>query len=85
MDGGEQPGRGPRIRVVCYSGHKADERPVKFLSGEEERVVESVIDRWAGEDHDYFKVLADDRRVYILRRDRDEDVWTLERVTAPRG
>jgi len=85
MDGDQQPGRGPRIRVACYSGYKADERPVSFEAGDERRIVENVIDRWAGEDHDYFKLLADDRRVYILRHDRNSDVWTLERVMPRRG
>ncbi len=82
---GTEQGEGPerRIHVECYSGYKAEERPVSFRVGEEKLVVDRVIDRWAGEDHDYFKLLADDRRVYILRRDRTEDRWTLERVTDP--
>ncbi len=73
------------INVECYSGRKADERPVSFCVGGEKRMVERVIDRWTGEDHDYFKLLADDRRVYIIRRDRTEDAWTLERIVEPLG
>jgi len=84
MESGQHAGQGARIQVSCYSGFKAEERPVSFQVGDEKRVVENVIDRWAGEDHDYFKVLADDRKVYILRRDRAEDLWTLERVFDPR-
>ncbi len=73
------------IHVECYSGRKADERPVSFCVGGEKRVVERVIDRWAGEDHDYFKLLADDRKVYLIRYDRSHDFWTLEKVMEPLG
>ena len=69
-----------RIRVVCYSGHKAEERPVSFEMEGEKKIVENVIDQWAGEDHQYFKVLADDHKVYLIRYDRYNDFWTLEKV-----
>jgi len=70
--------RGPRpVTVECYAGYKADVRPTSFLIGSEKRGVEEVIDQWYGPDHTYFKVLADDRMVYILRHDRGEDSWTL--------
>lgn len=62
----------------CYSGYKADERPVSFLLQDgERRTVENVIDQWYGEDHTYFKVLADDHMVYVLRHDRGLDEWAL--------
>jgi len=75
---GDRPG--DVIHVECYSGHKAEERPVSFGRGKEKRTVVRVIDQWAGEDHDYFKLLADDQRVYIVRYDRSEGFWTLENV-----
>ena len=81
----EQNSPEDRIHVECYSGYKAGERPVSFCKGEEKKVVEKVIDQWVGEDHDYFKLLADDRKVYIIRYDRSEDFWTLERVMEPLG
>lgn len=66
------------MQVRCYSGYKADERPVSFrLGAGKARTVENVIDQWYGEDHTYFKVLADDHRVYLLRHDRDLDEWVL--------
>ena len=74
-----------QIPVECYSGFKDSERPVAFGEGEGRRTVEEVIDNWAGEDHDYYKVLADDQVVYILRYDRSGGHWTLERVMGRRG
>lgn len=66
------------MQVRCYSGYKADERPVSFLLQDgERRTVENVIDQWYGEDHTYFKVLADDHMVYVLRHDRGLDEWAL--------
>jgi hypothetical protein len=72
--------RGTVIRVECYSGHKVNERPISFWIGEEKRVVENIIDQWTGEDHDYFKLVADDHKVYLIRYDRRADFWALEKV-----
>ncbi len=69
---------GTAVAVRCYSGYKADERPVSFQVGAAEpRTVVDVIDQWYGEDHTYFKVLADDHMVYLLRHDRSLDEWVL--------
>jgi hypothetical protein len=69
--------RNTTIEVQCYAGYKAEERPVSFLLEDEKRVVEDIIDQWHGEDHTYFKVVADDHRVYLLRYNRTGDFWTL--------
>jgi len=74
-----------RIQVECYSGYRAEERPLAFHVEGERRVVDRVIDAWAGEDHNYFKLLADDRKVYLIRYDRAEDFWSLEKVMEPMG
>lgn len=66
-----------RIEVQCYSGYKADERPVRFHMGERQLEVEEVMDRWYGEDHEYFKVLADDGAIYVLKHHRPQDWWEL--------
>ena len=41
-----------------------------------------ILDRWFGEDHDYFKVRADDGGVYVLRYNRCEDGWELTQYRA---
>lgn len=76
----EQGLRGLVIRVECYAGRKANERPTSLWIGDEKKVVENIIDQWAGEDHDYFKLLADDHKVYLIRYDRRADFWALEKV-----
>jgi hypothetical protein len=66
------------LRVQCYSGRKADERPVRFELGGREYGVEEVQDQWYGPDATFFKVRADDGNLYILRHHNATDEWTLE-------
>jgi hypothetical protein len=67
-----------RIEVEAYSGHKADERPIRFRLGERWLGVEDVVDRWYDPDAIYFRVRAEDGDLYILRHVERSDVWTLE-------
>lgn len=65
------------IKVEAYSGYRADERPRAFTIGDKTVSVEEVLDRWYGEDHEYFKLKAGDGCTYIIRHDRSKDVWGL--------
>jgi len=65
------------LRVECYAGRKADERPLRFQLGEREYRVEEVLDQWYGPDDTFFKVRTDDGNLYILRR-RHTGEWKLE-------
>ena len=74
----------PDIRVECYAGYRADERPLNFaLRGRTFEVVE-VQDRWYSPDAIYFRVRATDGNFYVLRHDEGMDVWTLEAFRAYR-
>ena len=75
-----QPDEIRKVRVAAYSGYKANERPLYFLLDDHRLEVKEVIDRWYGVEHDYFKVLADDGRVYLLTWHRNLDVWLLLKV-----
>lgn len=69
-----------QIRVECYAGSKADERPTRFRLGDHWLVVDEVLDQWYGPDDIFFKVRAEDGDLYILRRSHSESEanWTLE-------
>ena len=69
-----------KVRVECYSGRKADERPVRFWLDERAFSVEEVLDQWYGPSDAFFKVQADDGNLYILRQNQSlaEDAWSLE-------
>ncbi len=71
-----------KIRVETYDRYRAGERPLRFYVGNKKREVVDILDRWYGEDNDYFKVLADDRGEYVLRFSRCEDCWELTQYTA---
>ena len=67
-----------KLRVECYAGMKADERPVRFQLGERDHMVDEVLDQWYGPDDVFFKVRTDDGNLCILRRNTSADEWTLE-------
>ena len=71
---------GMKLEVECYSGRKADERPVRFRLDGHEYLVEELVDQWYGPSDSYFKVRADDGNLYILRRETStpEGSWYLE-------
>ncbi len=65
------------IRVECYSGYRGEETPRRFWLNQRCIRVEQVLDRWLSPEHRYFKVLGDDRAVYILRHDVGCGNWEL--------
>lgn len=72
------------IQVECYSGFKANERPVSFTYQGERRKIEEIVDRWyeGGSNSgrsviDYFKVRTADGKVYLLRYQSELDAWSL--------
>src|SRR5438552_16139990 len=69
-----------KLQVDCYSGRKADERPVRFRLGDSEYIVQEVLDRWYGPHDAFFKILASDGNIYILRNRlfEGEVEWYLE-------
>jgi hypothetical protein len=69
------------LKVDCYAGYKADERPLRFTpqaAGARTFEVKEVLDQWYGPDYQCFKVRADDDNLYILRHSAPDDVWTLD-------
>lgn len=70
------------LKVECYAGYKADERPLRFTFQNQPEgptyAVKEVLDQWCGVGYRCFKVLADDGNVYILRHQENEDVWILD-------
>lgn len=65
------------IRVECYSGYRADERPIRFHLGARSLEVREVKDCWYSPEARCFRVRADDENIYVLRHDESRDIWTL--------
>ena len=70
-----------RVEVQAYAGFKADERPIVFRLAEREYVVQQLLDKWYGPTDTWFKVLADDGGIYILKLSGDGD-WSLQSFRA---
>jgi hypothetical protein len=66
-----------RIRVECYAGYRGEEAPRRFWIGNREIEIKKIKDRWIAPDHRYFKVLGDDKDIYILRHDSVSWDWEL--------
>jgi len=70
------------IEVESYSGHRADERPLRFSMGGRSYEVVEVEDRWYSPEAVYFRVVASDGNRYVLCHDEKLDVWKLEAFRA---
>ena len=68
-----------KLHVECYSGTKADERPVRFQLDGHPYMVKELLDQWYGPDDIFFKVLADDGNLYILKKETStpQGAWSL--------
>ena len=71
------------MKVECYAGYKGEQYPERFTMGEQVLEVTDVEDQWYSPSSQYFRVLASDGNIYVLRHDQDKDVWTLDAFRKP--
>ncbi|MBN2033953.1 MAG: hypothetical protein JW836_11805 [Deltaproteobacteria bacterium] len=69
-----------KVEVAAYSGYKSNERPLYFIFNDRKLDVIDIIDRWYGVQHDYYKLLADDCKIYLLKWHRMHDLWFLVKI-----
>jgi hypothetical protein len=67
----------PIVSVECYSGYKADERPLRLNLRDGAREVVAIEDRWYSPGATYFRVVVDGGDRYLLRHEEGQDVWSL--------
>ncbi len=74
-----------KVRVECYAGGRADEKPRRFRLDEHEYLVEEILDQWYAPEHLFFKVRANDGKLYILRQQTSspEGEWELVSFRQP--
>ena len=65
------------VRVECYAGYKAEERPMRIVFEAQTLEIAQVEDRWYSPGATYFRVLADNGDRYVLRHDDAQGVWSL--------
>ncbi len=68
-----------QVEVDCYSGRKADERPIRFRLEGRQYLVLAVLDQWYDPHSISYKVRADDGNTYVLRQQTStaDGVWEL--------
>ena len=72
------------MRVECYAGYRADQRPIRFtLRGRTFEVTE-VEDQWYSPGAIYFRVRTRDGDYFVLRHDEAQDVWSLNAFRSAR-
>jgi hypothetical protein len=71
------------MKVECYAGYKGEQYPKRFTLGEQVLEVTDVEDQWYSPSSQYFRILANDGNVYVLRHDQEKDLWTLEAFRKP--
>lgn len=65
------------VRVECYSGYKAEERPVRMIFEGQTLEIAELEDRWYSPGATYYRVLTEGGDRYVLRHDDGQDVWSL--------
>lgn len=65
------------VRVECYSGYRAEERPLRILFEGHTLEIAEMEGRWYSPGATYFRVLAENGDRYVLRHDDAQDVWSL--------
>ena len=65
------------ILVECYSGYKADERPIRLRLTDGAKEIVAIEDRWYSPGATYFRVVVDDGDRYLLRHEEAQDVWSI--------
>jgi hypothetical protein len=79
-----------RIEVECFSGHRANERPVAFTLRDRRFEVEQVIDRWyeggvepGRPELHYFRIRTTEGQLFLLRYNTLFDAWSTTSPDAP--
>jgi len=72
------------VKVECYSGHKADEYPVRFYLNEIRVEIAEILDRWYQYDDaaefpaaNYYKIRTKEHQEQILKHETESDRWYL--------
>lgn len=65
------------LKVETSAGVAIAGLPVSFTLLERKFTVRELMDSWHGVDHAYFKLVADDGNLYVIRHDLERDEWEM--------
>lgn len=70
------------VDIETVAGSPADKRPLSFTLAGRTFQVRELLDRWYGANRSYFKLVASDGNLYIIRHDTEEDAWEMVMMEA---
>ncbi len=73
------------VKVQTTPGFGTHEDPISFKIADRKFLVSEIMDRWFGPDSAYFKLIADDGNLYMLKHDLDTDEWELVQMEVISG
>jgi hypothetical protein len=76
---------GISVKVQTSPGYGAYEDPVSFKIVERMFLVREIMDRWHGADYTYYKLIADDGNLYVIKHDLNTDEWELVQMEVISG
>ncbi len=65
------------IKVRTSPGYGAQEDPISFKIVDTTFLVTEILDRWYGAESAYFKLIADDGNLYMVKHELETDEWEL--------
>jgi hypothetical protein len=76
-----------RIPINVQTSSVAGElmNPVSFALRDRTFQVMELVDSWRGADHAYYKIIADDGNLYVIKHDLDADAWELVQMEVISG
>ncbi len=66
------------LKVKTYSGFKTNEKPLSFTKDGIENEITEIVDAWVGVQYDYWKVKVESGERYLLKVNREKDIWEIE-------
>lgn len=66
-----------KVKVKCYSGHTYAERPKSFFWQDHEFNIARIEKEWLEPGNKFFRVVAEDEKVFELCYNVAQDEWRL--------
>jgi hypothetical protein len=65
------------LKVETFSQAAGDGAPTSFTLRDRRFRIRGIVDQWHGADHVYFKLVADDGNLYVIRHNLEENEWEM--------
>lgn len=66
-----------KVKLQSSGESAGNGKPVSFTLYDRHFTVREILDIWYGSDQVYYKLIADDNILYIIKHDLETDSWEL--------